>query len=144
MKAMILAAVLVAGVAFGQDDNVPVSVTPTDGGAMVGVDLMAGKNAEGKREKSWGAAVVDGVKNNYGKILGGVAAGALTVYLIDESQDDGKKKSKASKEPPVKPDPTTGSSQTATAGGNSEQNSQTAGRDIINNYYAPAKDRAAR
>jgi len=142
MKALIMAAVLAAGVAFGQDP-VPVSVVATDGGAMAGVDLLAGKNAEGKREQSWGAAVIEGVKNNYGKILGGVAAGALTVYLIEENQDD-KKKTKASKEPAVKPDPTTGSSQTATAGGNSEQNSQTAGRDIINNYYPPVKVRVAK
>lgn len=142
MKTLIMAAVLVAGVAFAQEP-IPVEAEYVDGGLLIKTDLFAGKNAEGKREQSWGAAVIEGVKNNYGKILGGVAAGALTVYLIEENQDD-KKKTKASKEPAVKPDPTTGSAQTATAGGNSEQNSQTAGRDIINNYYPPVKVRVAK
>ena len=86
MKAIaVMSAVLVAGVAFGQD---PVKVESTDGGAMVGVDMLS-KPSE----------TVQFVKANWGKLLLGTGAAIGAVYVIDKYVEKnegsgGKKKKK--------------------------------------------------
>jgi hypothetical protein len=130
MKTLIMAAVMVAGVAFGQAP-VAVEVAPDGSGALVGVDLLAGRNAEGKREQGWWKATKDGAWKHKWKILGGVVT-AITVDRVAENNDwlwhEGPdqpttviKEEKAPKPQPIpeKPSP---NSATQSSGGDSVQN----------------------
>ncbi len=121
MKVLIMTAVLVTGVAFGQD---AVKVEPTSGGAIVAVDMAGGP---GRISRAWQA-----VKNNKWKIIG-TAAAVVAVDRVADNNDwlwyEGNRKAKAAaKEPaapvePPKPAPPTQSyTQTATAGGDVIQN----------------------
>ena len=81
---VLMAAVMITAAAYGQD---AVTVEPTDGGAMVGVDLLAGTNAEGEREQGWAAAVWESAKDNKFKVIAGAVAAAVAVELIAEKND---------------------------------------------------------
>lgn len=85
MRKMVLVSVLaaVAGVAIGQE---PVKVVPTEGGMLFGVDMLAGKNAEGKREQGWTTAVWQGAKKHKWKIAAGLAA-ATAVEMVADHND---------------------------------------------------------
>lgn len=114
MKTLIIAAVLVAGVAFAQD---PVAVIPTDGGAIGAVDVLSKPSAT----KTF-------LKNNWGKLLLGTGAAVTAVYLIEDSQDDDKPKAKASDKPaPAQPTAQPNGTSTS-AGGDATV--------IVNNYNA--------
>jgi hypothetical protein len=117
MKVLVMAAVLVAGVACGQD---PVKVENSNGATTIAVDVLSKPSATWKF-----------FKNNWGKL----ALGAGTIIAVDRVADnndwlwyEGNKKPKAAKEPaapvePPKPEPPTQSyTQTATAGGDVIQN----------------------
>jgi hypothetical protein len=127
MKTLIMAAVLVAGVAFGQAP-VAVEVAPDGSGAMVGVDLLAGRNAEGKREQGWWQATKAGAWRHKWKIIGGVVT-AITVdrvaenndWLWHEGSDQPTTVVKETKPAPIpeKPSP---NSATQSSGGDSTQN----------------------
>jgi hypothetical protein len=74
-------------IAFAQEPApVSVEVAPDGSGAMVGVDLLAGKNAEGKREVSWWKATKAGAWKHKWKIAAGVAT-AVAVDRVAENND---------------------------------------------------------
>jgi hypothetical protein len=114
MKTLIMAAVVVAGVALGQD---AVKVEPTSGGAIVAVDIAGGP---GRTARAWQA-----VKNNKWKIIG-TAAGLIAVDRVADNNDwlwyekDAKPKAKADEPEADKPKPATGST-SQTAGGDASQ-----------------------
>ncbi len=150
MKKLVMVALMIGGMggmAYGQEPApVAVEVAPDGSGAMVGVDLLAGTNAEGKREQSWGKAVIEGISTHKWKIIGGIAGVIAVDQLILKEHDllwyDKDDKPAAAKTetkdtpPPPPPQPTSSTAQTSTAGGNTEQTSYNSGGGdiIINNY----------
>ena len=115
MKKLIMVAVMVAGVTYGQD---AVKVEPTSGGAIVAVDIAGGP---GRTARAWQA-----VKNNKWKIIG-TAAGVIAVdQLILKEHDllwyekDAKPKAKAPEPEADDPKPAAGST-SQTAGGDASQ-----------------------
>jgi hypothetical protein len=114
MKKLIMVAVMVAGVTYGQD---AVKVEPTSGGAIVAVDIAGGP---GRTARAWQA-----VKNNKWKIIG-TAAGLIAVDRVADNNDwlwherDAKPKAKAPEPEAADPKPAAGST-SQTAGGDATQ-----------------------
>jgi hypothetical protein len=115
---------------------VSLEVTPDGSGALMGVDLLAGTNAEGKREQGWWKTTKAGMWKHKWKIAAGVAT-AVAVDRVAENNDwlyyEGPDESttviKETKEPkpapiPEKPSP---NSATQSSGGDSNQ-------EVINLY----------
>jgi len=130
MKNMyILMAMLMTGFALAQDPApVVLDVAPDGSAATVGVDLLAGTNAEGKREQSWSKAVLAGVSKHKWKIIGGVITAVAVDQLVLKEhellwyEEDSKSNSKetATDEKPAPAVPGA-NSPTQTVGGDSDQ-----------------------
>lgn len=88
MKKLVMVALMIGGMAYGQElSPLAVEVAADGSGAMVGVDMLAGTNADGKREQSWGKAVMQGISTHKWKILGGIAGAVAVDQLILKEHD---------------------------------------------------------
>lgn len=129
MMIVITAALMIGGMAYSQDkDLVPVEVEYVEGGILIKLDMMAGRNEDGEREQGWFAAVWEGTKENKWTIATGFAGAVVTEMITSHNDYLWHKKSKpktaaatpAAADPEAKPDtkPTPGgSTQTTDEGG---------------------------
>jgi len=87
MMMMIVVTAFMNGVmAYGQDkDPVPVEVEYVEGGILIKLDMMAGRNEDGEREQGWLAAVWEGTKENKWTIATGFAAAVVTEMITSHN-----------------------------------------------------------
>lgn len=117
VKSVLCFSTFSAGFVLGAEPDAVV-VEPTMGGALVGVDLLAGTDAEGNRTQPWYKAVGSHISRNKWKYIAGVGS-AVAVDRVAANNDMlyySKSKDRDSVPKPVAAGASVGSTSAATQG----------------------------